>query len=415
MKARSDHAARSARPIRRIRPIRLVLVAAALAGLGWAAGPVLPASGEGDPRPGALADNDAKLADLRAQIAAGQQMLDELAGQEEDIRRGYDQVVEAIALSQQLLGKMEQRERTLIEQSGLLEQDLDTSQEIHAARRRALALSLRAMYLHDQGSDLQMILTAGSFSELVARVRMERMLARLQAGLVERTREQARGIQSGRKQLDSALAEIWRTREEMGQENGRLELLMAEQTAALRELKAERKDVGKNLQELTDNTRKLDNVLAGLEKDRARTSPNGPAAPSTLAALAGRLEWPVRGKLVRGYGSSVHPRFKTATLNNGFNIAAPVGAPVAAVAAGTAAFCNKLPGYGRCVIVDHGAGYYSLYAHLDRALVAAGARVDRGQVIAEVGRPSPGEEPQLYFEIRQGRTPLDPGDWLLPR
>ena len=123
----------------------------------------------------------------------------------------------------------------------------------------------------------------------------------------------------------------------------------------------------------------------------------------------------MHGELIRGFGRSVHPRFKTVTLNNGFNIAAGTGAPVASVADGTVEFSDHLPGFGQCVILDHGAGYYTLYAHLDRVFVDKGEQIARGQVVAEVGRPSGGEEPQLYFEVRQGRTPLDPGDWLKPR
>ena len=78
-------------------------------------------------------------------------------------------------------------------------------------------------------------------------------------------------------------------------------------------------------------------------------------------------------------------------------------------------FADDLPGFGQCVILDHGAGYYTLYAHLDRVFVAKGDEIARGQVIAEVGRPAGGERPQLYFEVRHGRTPLDPADWLRSR
>ena len=119
--------------------------------------------------------------------------------------------------------------------------------------------------------------------------------------------------------------------------------------------------------------------------------------------------------MIRSFGRSVHPRFKTVTLNNGLNVAASLGAPVAAVADGTVEFSDDLPGFGQCVILDHGQGYYTLYAYLDGVFVDPGGEVARGQVIAEVGRPSSGEQPQLYFEVRHGRTPLDPADWLLPR
>jgi septal ring factor EnvC (AmiA/AmiB activator) len=111
----------------------------------------------------------------------------------------------------------------------------------------------------------------------------------------------------------------------------------------------------------------------------------------------------------------VHPRFKTVTVNNGVNVAAPLGSPVAAAADGKVEFSDDLPGFGQCVILDHGAGYYTLYAYLDRVFVAKGDVISRGQVVAEVGRPTGDEEPQLYFEVRQGRTPLDPADWLKSR
>ena len=139
------------------------------------------------------------------------------------------------------------------------------------------------------------------------------------------------------------------------------------------------------------------------------------AQPTIRSKLAGNLEWPVRGKLIRGFGRSVHPKFKTVTLNNGFNIAAPSGSPVAAVADGSVEYSDHLPGFGQCVILDHGAGYYTLYAHLEGVFVDKAEKIARGQVIAEVGRPAPGDDPQLYFEVRQGRTPLDPADWLRSR
>ena len=95
--------------------------------------------------------------------------------------------------------------------------------------------------------------------------------------------------------------------------------------------------------------------------------------------------------------------------------AAPAGSPVAAVSVGKVEFADELPGFGECVILDHGSGYYTLYAHLDRVFVDRGEEIARGQVVAEVGAPAPGERPQLYFEVRHGRTPLDPADWLRTR
>jgi septal ring factor EnvC (AmiA/AmiB activator) len=88
---------------------------------------------------------------------------------------------------------------------------------------------------------------------------------------------------------------------------------------------------------------------------------------------------------------------------------------VYAVAAGTVEFADYLPGFGECVILDHGAGYYSLYAHLDRFFVSKDTPVSRGEILAEVGEAPSDSRSQLYFELRQGKTPLDPMPWLQPR
>ncbi len=363
----------------------------------------------------AIGENDAKLADLRAKIEQSRRRIAALDDQEAEVRRGYGEILQEIELSTTLLSQMAERERTLVEQSRLLESDLSVSRQAYESRKDILARNLRAMYLRQDRSPLEGMLTAGSFANLVARARMGRMLARLEASMVETTLGKARLILEENKQLDAALAEIHRSREDMALENGRMELLLAEQQAALRELDDERKDLRNDLLELSLNEQKLNYLLGDLEQQRTGDPAGGDSGGSELVGLTGNLEWPSRGQVIRGFGRSVHPRYQTVTMNNGINIAGQVGAPVAAVAAGKVEFCDKLPGFGRCVILDHGAGYYTLYAYLDRAFVAPGAAVARGQVIAEVGRPAEGEEPQLYFEVRQGRTPLDPGDWLRPR
>ncbi|MGD9547162.1 MAG: murein hydrolase activator EnvC [Candidatus Krumholzibacteriia bacterium] len=374
------------------------------------------AAGDGpDQVQSAIDQNSAKLAELRAKIERSRKQIAALDDREAEVRRGYEEILQEIELSGTLLSQMAERERTLVEQSQLLESDLSVSRRAYESRKEILARNLRSMYLRQDRSPLEGMLTAGSFSNLVARARMSRMLARLEASMVESTLEQARLIIEENKQLDSALAEIHRSREDMALENGRMEMLMAEQQAALRELDDERKDLRNSLLELNLNEQKLNYILADLEEQRT-TVPAVPVPEGTeLVGLTGNLEWPARGQVIRSFGRSVHPRYQTVTMNNGINIAGQVGAPVAAVAAGNVEFCDQLPGFGRCVILDHGAGYYTLYAYLDRAFVAPGAAVARGQVIAEVGRPAQGEEPQLYFEVRQGRTPLDPGDWLRPR
>jgi septal ring factor EnvC (AmiA/AmiB activator) len=374
--------------------------------------------GAGDPLAASIDENTRALATLRQRMADQRARLESIDSREAEVRRTYDEVATEIEETNRILGEMASRERALLQQSDSLAVRLQVRHDEYEAQRQALGRHLRRMHIRGQEEDLRAVLTAASVSQFMTRMQLNRTVARVQASLVQRTRTQGRALVAEQRLLDTALAQIWEARAEAGDQTGRLEMLQAERSAALRELAVERQDIKNAMLALDLNEQKLTYLLEDLERQRqtrAWRPDTLAAAPNELVQLAGQLDWPVRGTVARGFGRSVHPRFKTVTLNNGLNIAAEAGAPVAAVAAGRVEFQDDLPGFGRCVILDHGEGYYTLYAHLDRVYVAAGADIARGQILAEVGRPAAGEDSQLYFEVRHGRTPLDPADWLRSR
>jgi len=146
----------------------------------------------------------------------------------------------------------------------------------------------------------------------------------------------------------------------------------------------------------------------------ARAAAPAPAAaapgPVASASHGGRFSWPVRGRVLAGYGVA-----SGGARNDGINIAAPRGAPVAAVEGGEVAYAgNELKGYGNLVLIKHPDGYITAYAHCDELLVKRGEKVSRGQVIAKVGTTGGVNEPQLHFELRRGKQPVDPKEFLAP-
>ncbi len=143
----------------------------------------------------------------------------------------------------------------------------------------------------------------------------------------------------------------------------------------------------------------------------ARSSRTGPAADSpdrTRLAPPPRTSraflWPVRGRLVSGFGTKPGGRF-----NDGINIAAPRGTRVAAAANGVVAYAgNELRGYGNLLLIRHAGGWTTAYAHNDVLLVRRGDVVKRGQVVAQVGNTGSVTTPQLHFEIRRGARAVNP-------
>ena len=121
--------------------------------------------------------------------------------------------------------------------------------------------------------------------------------------------------------------------------------------------------------------------------------------------------WPVTGgTVVAEFGNKVHPVMKTITTNTGIDIATKDNSPIRAVAEGDVALIHWLPSYGNLVIINHGHGYRTVYAHLDEISVSAGQKVKEGEIIARSGDSISGY--MLHFELWQEKEKQNPRAWL---
>lgn len=139
-----------------------------------------------------------------------------------------------------------------------------------------------------------------------------------------------------------------------------------------------------------------------IDRPSSRTSEEAPAA-------ANEYRWPVKGTVTRTF----NPSGKGKEQNDGINIAAAKGTPVVAANNGVVAHAgNQLRGFGNVVLVKHDNGTMTVYAHLDKVSVKKGDAVRAGQKLGAVGQTGTVKEPQLHFEIRKGRKPIDPNKYL---
>lgn len=186
-------------------------------------------------------------------------------------------------------------------------------------------------------------------------------------------------------------------RQQQTQQAGRREAM----AALARDLKDERT----RLAQLKVEERRLQEVLDQLARG------TNPDSDGPFAKQAGKLPWPVNGKPRNRFGASR----ASALPWTGWMIDVQEGSEVHAIHAGTVVFADYLRGQGQLLIVDHGGGYLSLYAHNQVLLKGTGARVQGGEVIARAGSSGGLERSALYFEIRHGGKTLDPAAWLRKR
>jgi septal ring factor EnvC (AmiA/AmiB activator) len=129
-------------------------------------------------------------------------------------------------------------------------------------------------------------------------------------------------------------------------------------------------------------------------------------------ALKHQLPRPLAGRIIAAYGN---PNTEGVGRWEGWLIAAPEGTSIRAVHHGRVVYSDWLRGFGLLMILDHGDGYMTLYAHNQTLMYDVGAWVNQGDVIGAVGRSGGLQEPRLYFEIRYRGKPQDPSAWLVKK
>ena len=201
----------------------------------------------------------------------------------------------------------------------------------------------------------------------------------------------------------------------------------SKKSALLSQVRLEKKGYQRSLQELQANARRLQSMVERLEA-RSRKSytqkdgkkklvPGGdyqqpPVSDKGFGSQRGRLSTPASGAIVSSFGKHKHPEFNSFTFNNGITIAASMNADIKAVFDGEVIFAEKFKGYGNMLIIDHGGGYFTLYAHTSRINRKVGSSVRKNEVVAQVGDTDSTDGAKLYFEIRYQGKPVDPGPWL---
>jgi septal ring factor EnvC (AmiA/AmiB activator) len=210
-------------------------------------------------------------------------------------------------------------------------------------------------------------------------------------------------LQSEAAREEEHLASLTRTRQA---ELDELDSAQSRRRELLASLKARIAKEGSEIDRLAAEERDLARLIAELT---SILSDYPITAEEPFSTFKGRLTWPIAGSLLHDFGQ---PRSAGGLNWNGVVLAAPRGREVRAVYHGRVAFADWLAGMGLLVIVDHGEGFLTLYGYNETTLKSAGDWVAPGDVIATVGDSGGQAQTGLYFEIRQGTSPVNPRAWV---
>ncbi len=265
---------------------------------------------------------------------------------------------------------------------------------------------IRALARMPRGARLVMLGNSESLRDYLRTSRLLRRIARADRTVATERATVAVRVAKLESEARAREADAAALEERLRTVRDRLAELRAQKLALLDQLARDETVASRVRREAERARRELGALVEKLE-------PRG-ALRKRFAENRGRLPWPTSGEIRTRFGQEVEREFGTAVKHNGIDFHAPTGTPAQTIAPGSVAFADWLKGFGQLVIVDHGGGYHSLYAHLRSVEVAVGDAVEIGDRIGSVGDSGSLRGTTLYFELRKDGAAVDPTPWLRP-
>ena len=286
-----------------------------------------------------------------------------------------------------------QRQQAELEQSRKEQQDL-IARQVSAAYRLGNEESIKLLLNQEDPNKISRTL---KYYDYFLDARAEKLNQYL------KTMEELKAVEQSIADRQTALAE---NRIDLADQQQKLAESRRLRSEVLSRLDRQISTSQQSLAQLKNERKRLESVLKALEESLAKLT--SPASTEPFAKRKGKLPWPVSGKLTQYFGAT-----RTADITwNGWLLKANEGTAVHAIHHGRIIFADYLRGHGLLIIIDHGDGYMSLYAHNQVLLKTTGDWVRAGEAVAKVGNTGGQRDHALYFEIRHNGRPTNPKYWL---
>ncbi|MCH7471955.1 peptidoglycan DD-metalloendopeptidase family protein [bacterium] len=273
-----------------------------------------------------------------------------------------------------------------------LEEDLDGYEE-------SLADRARAIYMQGDMHYLDVLFGAASFGELVDSVFFIQAIGERDEMLIDTAKQQRVELKQKLDLIETQLSEIEGIKQLL--EEQRTELLSAKESKEL-DLRAIDQDRSLALRQIKEREETNKRIAAKMRRIQAQ------GTGYTGKPWAGSFDKPCAGTIKSGFGMRTHPIAKRRRMHTGVDISAPRGTAILAAGDGKVVMAERMGGYGKCVIIDHGDGRSTLYGHCSKYTCEVGDVVKKGEKIAEVGSTGYSTGNHLHFEVRINGNPVDP-------
>lgn len=352
------------------------------------------ASGETPGKEELLQKKQKELSTVKKKESSAKQQLNNIMNKLEAVENNLAGYNSSIKKSQKNLAVLKQKISEKQKEIAILDMQADTKQKLLDKR-------LVSIYKYGFYSYLEAFLSAKSFSDFAARFELVGYLIQQDMELLEKTRGMINDLNYQKKMIEKQHAQL-------NSEKARLEALQKKTRQKERELLSLQKQQQRLINQYESERRRIERELLEIEKEFEQYIRNAEKRKSDIIS-SGTFMYPVSARISSYFDlKRRHPILKTIRPHKGIDFAAPYGTAVRASDGGEVVLAGRKGNYGYTVILYHGNGFSTLYAHNSKLLVTTGQKVVKGEIISRVGSTGLSTGPHLHFEIWKNGVAVDP-------
>ena len=297
------------------------------------------------------------------------------------------------------------------------EAELKEAQARLQSREKVFYKRVRDIYINGRLSYLDVVVGSKDFSDFANRMEMLKRILQSDMDLINTIKTEREEIASKKAKLEEDRAKVLELEKVAQEKQNVINQKKAERQAVLERAMNDRDTAERAYNELMASSASITAMLQQRAAERAAAaaaaaSQGGGGGGATWVQGSGQLAAPVVAPITSDFGWRIHPIYGTRRLHAGTDFGVDEGTPVHAADGGVVVEAGWVSGYGYTVIIDHGNGMSTLYAHNSEVAVSPGQTVSKGQVVSYSGNTGGSTGPHLHFEVRINGEPTDPMGYL---